>query len=427
MEKLKQILLSNISPRQTVFKNAFWLYLSEGVSRGIKFLTFIFIVRALGPEQYGIFEYLFSFIGLFFLFADFGISNIFIRDFQQKEEKEKNINIFFTLKIVFSILFSILAIISFFLVKKGIVDLFVYLFLVIFYLLTNIESFFEVYFIAIQKAEKRFIFNFISSLVFLISIILSLSIYKNILMITLAYLFSSLVSLSVAYFLLIKETKINFFWDSNLIKYYLYNGLPLTLFGLLSYIFFTTDKIILTHIRPIEEVGYYSLASRIISVLFIIPSLFNAALYPYLANKVAKDDNKNEIKRLFKIIVAGSILSAIFVAFFVFLSANFLVPIFFGTKYLPSIEILNKFVWIIIFVYPTIFLDHLLISYHKQWLDFGITLIPAILNIILNLILIPIYGVYGAVYSSIIAQVLNLILTFTFSLYILNKRRYVII
>ncbi len=426
MEKLKEILFKNKSPRQIVFKNTFWLYFSEGISKGIRLLTFFFIVRSLGPEQYGIFEYLFSFAGMFFLFADFGTSNIFIRDFQQK--KEKNFDFFYLFRILSSIFFSFFSLVGFLLIKKDIANFFIYLVFVFFHFLSNIENIFEVYFIAVQKAEKKFIFNLISSLVLIVSVVFGLSIYRGVLTVILAYLISIFAGLVFAYFLLSKETKIKFFWDKDLFKYYLYNGLPLVLFGLLGYVFFSTDKIILTYLRPIEEVGYYSLASRIISVLFVIPSLFNTALYPYLANRVVREDSQKNIFRLFRIIIVGSILSSIFIAFFVLFLANFLIPIFFGTKYLPSIQILNKFVWIIIFVYPTIFLDHLLISYHKQWLDFWITLIPAILNIILNFILIPTYGVFGAVYASIFAQFLNFALTFVFSMSILkfNKNHAII-
>jgi O-antigen/teichoic acid export membrane protein len=243
---------------------------------------------------------------------------------------------------------------------------------------------------------------------------------KNILAVILSYVLSAFLGIIFAHFLTLSETKIKFFFDSQLAKHYLYNGLPLVLFGLLGYVFFDTDKIVLAHLRSIEEVGYYSLASRILLVLFAISSLFNAALYPYLVKKIAEKEERI-IQFLFKNILLALFLGGLLIAILIFIFSPIIVPVFFGSKYNFSIEILQAFVWIIVFVFPTNFLDYFLISSKNQWLDFWITLVPAVLNLILNFIFIPFYGVYGAVFSSIISQILNFILTFIASIYILQK------
>jgi O-antigen/teichoic acid export membrane protein len=420
MEKLKNFLFNNLSPKQTFLKNTFWLYFSEIISKGFRLLVFIYIIRVLGPKNFGVFEYLLSFVGIFFLFADFGIPTIFIRDYQQQQDKEKQTNIFFSLKIILAVIFSLLALGGYFLSKKFDGFLFYFSF-VLFYFLMAIEGFFENFFIALEKTEKKFLFNTLMSLFLFIFVFLGLTFFKNILAVILAYILSAFLGIIFAYSLTLPETKIKFFFDPQLAKHYLYNGLPLALFGLLGYIFFTTDKIILAHLRSIEEVGYYSLASRILSVLFVIPSLFNTALYPYLAKKIGEKEEKI-IKSLFKNILLGLFLSGLLIAILIFILSPIIVPIFFGSKYNLSIEILQAFVWISVFVFPTNFLDYFLISNHRQWLDFWITLLPALLNVILNFILIPFYGVYGAVYSSILAQALNFVLTFIASVYVLKTR-----
>jgi O-antigen/teichoic acid export membrane protein len=421
MERLRQFLFTNISPRQIVFKNTFWLYLAEIISKGTKLLVFIFVIRFLGPHKYGVFEYLFSFVGMFFLFVDFGISTIFIRDYQQKEEKEKLFGTFCFLRIFLAFLFGLLALSGFLFIKKDNISFLLYLLFVLFYTLASLDNFFEAYFTAVQKLEKKFIFNFFSSLVLILGVIIGLIIYRDIFVVALAYLLSSLTTIFIASLLLKRETKIFLFLDKNLIKYYLYNGLPLVFLGVLGYVFFSTDKIILAYLRPFEEVGYYSLASRIISILFVIPGLFNAALYPYLAQKVVQKDHRLFIWRLFKLVFLGSILLAIFISFLVLLLDDFLIFLLFGKNYLFSLRILNVFIWILVFVYPTIFLNNFLIINHKQWLTFWLSLLPAILNIVLNIVMIPIYGLYGAVYSSIIAQSLNFTFLFVASLYIFKK------
>jgi O-antigen/teichoic acid export membrane protein len=419
METLKNLLFTNSSPKQIIFKNTFWLYLSEIISKGFRLLVFIYIIRILGPKDFGILEYLLSFVGIFFLFADFGIPTIFIREYQQQKNKQQQINIFFTLKVILSIIFSLFALGSYFLSKKFDGFLF-YFYFILFYFLMSIESFYENFFIAIEKTEKKFLFNTLMSIALALFIFVGLIFVKNILAVILSYVLSAFLGIIFAHFLTLSETKIKFYFDNKLIKYYLYNGLPLVLFGLLGYIFFTTDKIILTHLRSIEEVGYYSVAVRILSFLFVIPSLFSTAIYPYLAYKIEKRE-WIIIKRLFKNMLLGLFLSGFFIALFIYILSPIIIHIFFGNEFNYSIKILQIFIWIIVFVFPTNFLDYFLISSKNQWLDFWITLVPAFLNLILNFIFIPFYGVYGAVFSSIISQILNFILTFIASIYILQK------
>lgn len=422
INKLKILFLENFYFGHIVFKNAFWLYLGEFISKGLRLLVFLLIARFLGAQNFGIIEYFLSFIGLFFLFADFGISSIFIRDFQQKENKQELINLAFFLKIILAVIFSVLALLGYFFSKKF--DSFlIYLLFVVFYFFRHLEGFFESYFLAVQKTQKRFIFNTLSSLSLLITVFLGLLIFKNIITIALSYLFSMIVSLVVAYFLFKQEANFSFKINYSLIKYYFFNGLPLVLFGILDYIFFSTDKIILSHLRPIEETGYYSVASRIISVILVIPSLFYTALFPYLSKQISIQ-NWILIKKIFNYSMLFSITAGLIFAILCFILAPFLIPLFFGNEFINSIAILQIFIWILVFIFPTNFLNILLISLNKQWLDFFVTLIPAILNIILNFIFIPNYGVFGAVYSSLLAQILNFILTFLASYVILKKLSY---
>jgi PST family polysaccharide transporter len=311
-----------------------------------------------------------------------------------------------------------LAILGYFFSKKFDGFLF-YLLFVIFYFLMNLEGFFENFFIALQKTEKKFIFNTLMSIFLFLFIFFGLLIYPQISVVILAYILSALVGLGFAYLLFLKEAKLKISFNLSLIKYYLFNGLPLVLFGLLGYVFFTTDKIILAHLRSIEEVGYYSLASRILNVLFVVPSLFNTALYPYLARKVS--EKHTLLRSLFSMIVTGSMIAGLISAGLIFLFSPILIPLFFGAEYLMSISILQSFAWIAIFVFPTIFLDYFLISNNKQWLDFSITILPAILNVVLNFIFIPQFGAFGAVYASTISQFINFALTLTASIFVLKS------
>jgi len=68
-------------------------------------------------------------------------------------------------------------------------------------------------------------------------------------------------------------------------------------------------------------------------------------------------------------------------------------------------------------LFPLVLLDNIIFVFNKQWLNFYLTIGAALLNLILNIILVPIYGVNGAIFATLISQFLN----FSISYYIVEK------
>ncbi|MEK7574274.1 MAG: oligosaccharide flippase family protein, partial [Patescibacteria group bacterium] len=65
ISKLKNFLFQNLTPRQTVAKNIFWLSLSQIGSRFFRAIIIIYAARVLGAAEYGIFAYVLAFAGFF--------------------------------------------------------------------------------------------------------------------------------------------------------------------------------------------------------------------------------------------------------------------------------------------------------------------------------------------------------------------------
>jgi O-antigen/teichoic acid export membrane protein len=119
-----------------------------------------------------------------------------------------------------------------------------------FLFLNNLRDYITSFFQAIQKMEKQFIVNFVESLLTLIFGIIFLLTLRNFVSFAFAYFFGIFFSFILALllaknFLIYLKPKINY----EFIKYYLINGLPLALFGMLGFVFFTTDQIILGKVK----------------------------------------------------------------------------------------------------------------------------------------------------------------------------------
>ena len=407
MDFIKEVLFANKSPKQIVLKNTFWLVLAQIFTRLFKFLLVVFSARILGPEDWGSFQYVLSIASFFFIFSDFGIGYLVIRDYQQKEDFKERVNTGSLIREILALLSLFIALLAS-LIFENINFRKTFIVLSLFLFLGNLRDYLLNFFQALQRMERQFLLVFIESFLTLIFGIIFLLTLKNITSLALAYflgvVFSFVAGIALAKNLIsYLRPKFNF----QFFEYYLKNGLPLALFGMLGFIFFTTDQIILGKLKGVEAVGYYSIVNRIISILLTFSFLFLTALFPQLALNV---EDKERLKKIFKksipFIVSINFLFFILVLIF----ADFL-PLIFGDKYMPSIQPL-KLLSLILFLLPlTNLFDNFLFSINKQWQDFLITLFCAGLNITLNFIFIPQYSIFGAIYATLISQFINLILT----------------
>jgi O-antigen/teichoic acid export membrane protein len=407
MEIIKEVLLINKSPKQIVLKNTFWLSLSQIFTRLFKFILVIFAARLLGPTGWGSFQYVLSVASMFFILSDWGIGNLVIRDYQQKEDFKERIHTGSLIREFLAFLSLLIALIASLIFENPSFRR-AFIILSFFLFLSNLRDYIISFFQAVQKMEKQFLIVFIESFLTLILGIIFILKFKDIISFALAYFLGMFLSLLYALklgkdFLIFLKPKI----DYGFIKYYLLNGLPLVLFGMLGFIFFNTDQIILGKLKGVETVGYYSIATKIILILVTFPSLFLASLFPQLALSF---NDRERLKKIFKKSIPFVLLisSLIFILILIFAD---LLPLLFGEKYIPSIKPLKLLSLILIFLPLTNLFDNFLFSINKQWQDFFITLFCAILNLALDFLLIPQYSIFGAIYATLTSQFANLLLT----------------
>ena len=89
LTKLKS--LKNHQGFMKYFKNTSWLFAEKILRIVVGLFVGIWIARYLGPEQYGLFSYAQSFVGLFAAFATLGLDGIVVRELVKNESKANEI------------------------------------------------------------------------------------------------------------------------------------------------------------------------------------------------------------------------------------------------------------------------------------------------------------------------------------------------
>jgi len=179
--------------------------------------------------------------------------------------------------------------------------------------------------------------------------------------------------------------------------------------GVSGYLFSRIDQVMLLHMIGPISVGLYQGAVQVTDMLAgFIPGIIIASLVPALIN--AKNSNLDSyFNRLKQLIIFIFLLSVTIISLIVLL-APWIVGILYGNDFNDSVSILYIYVWSSLLYMIVVILQQHLINENKTDIFLFLSVSTAFINIILNLLFIPIFGTKGAALTTIISLIAYLIL-----------------
>lgn len=227
---------------------------------------------------------------------------------------------------------------------------------------------------------------------------------------------SSLLSFLITFYFLNKKRYVFYFsweWAKKIINY----GLPLIGATAAIWFYSSSDRYIILYFHNLTEVGIFSISSKIVQVLAMLNIAIQMSFGPHMVNNYEQDKSINKLQsKTFMskswhvflyvsvtMIVVLSIFCPNIIVFILnegYLTASLAVPFLGFSKILSqSIQMAT----------PGILLKN-------KTKYFGIVLpICAVLNIIMNFILIPMFGFAGAAFSTFLIHVLQFSILFFIS------------
>ncbi|MBE8540561.1 oligosaccharide flippase family protein [Geoglobus acetivorans] len=187
-------------------------------------------------------------------------------------------------------------------------------------------------------------------------------------------------------------------------------SLPLMLGGILIFVMNWTDTLMLGYYGTSEVVGLYNAATPLAR---LIPIFLNSAafLYPPIAASLYAKDRLKELKRTYQILTKWIFLSTLPIFSVMFLFPEVTIGLLFGTKYLPASQALRILALGSMF-HTFLGLNGLsLVVIGETRFGLKSSSVSAVLNVILNALLIPSYGIEGAAVATavsyLVANILN--------------------
>ena len=393
------------------FANTTWLMTGRLVTMAVTLVVGIYIARYLGPQQYGLLSYAVSFVALFSIFSTLGLDQIVVKELISSPNSTPSVlGTVFRLKLGGAV--TVILLLSTILLVSGESPETKLLILIISTgLIFQSFSVIDFYFQS-RVLSKYVVIAHVVQVLFSAILKLSLIALKaNLIFFAIAILIDSLlVAIGLIYFYTHHNKKSIPAWnfDRTLAWELLRKSWPLALSGLVVTIYMKIDQVMLKELLNPEAVGRYAVAARISEIWYFIPGLIVQSLFPAIISlKSSKSEHyKRSLQQLHDFLSMAALIIAIPVCLF----AESLIEFLYGSSFSDAGLILSIHIWAGLLVFPGNIRAHLIVLEDQQLIALVFRSIGAVLNIVLNFLLIPRYGAVGAAWATLASYIFPVLL-----------------
>jgi O-antigen/teichoic acid export membrane protein len=385
--------------------NTMWLFSDQLLRIVAGLFVGIWVARYLGPNQFGLLNYALAFMAIFGVIAKLGLDSLIVRNIVNHPDKsDVYLGTAFWLKIIGAAL--TLAITAAYLLlgdEARATNIYILLLIssLIFQSFEVADFFFQAKVLSKFTSISKTIQLIISSLVKVYLITIQADLLSFILV-----QFLDQVTLGVTQFLAFRYYSKNSHFirhfNMNVAKDLLRNAWPLIFGSLVIMIYMRIDQIMIMKIIGEKEMGLFSAAVRLSEAWYFVPMIITNSLFPAVLN--AKKTDETEYKKRMQHLFNLMFIISIGVAIPISVASPWLIDIFYGEAYQASAKILTLHVWTGVFVSLGVASSNWFLAENLQKFALWKTIAGAIINIVLNFLLIPRFGIIGAAFSTLACQ-----------------------
>ncbi len=363
----------------------------------------VWVARYLGPEDFGILNYALSFVGLFLTLSTLGLDGIVIRELLQKpDQRNQIIGTGFILKLAGAFVVMMILVLALWQSQSPYQEQFMILAIgasVLFQSFNVIDYQFQ------SAVRSKFVvMASLGSLVVssALKILLILLEFPLIYFGT-VFLIEAFVLAAGLIFFYLKQGFRPGDWRFRMktAKMLLKDSWPLILSGLVITLYMKIDQIMIKSMLNNEAVGQYAAAVRLSEIWYFIPIVIANSLFPSIVNskKVSQELYYHRLQKLYSLMVLISVVIAIPITF----GSDALVEFLYGPAYSDASIVLMIHIWSAVFIFLLHASGKWLVNENYTMNAFYRNLAGAVLNILLNLYLIPVMGIIGSAIATLVS------------------------
>lgn len=406
LNRMQQILRQLVAHAgfRRYLSNTSWMFCEQILRILAGLLVGIWVARYLGPAQFGIFSYAIAFTAIFAGIAKLGLDGIVVRDLVDAPEKrDVYLGTAFWLKLAGA--FITLGVIGFaglFVSNDSKTNLYIFIIAsgAIFQSFEVIDFYFQ------SKVLSKFV-----SLCKITQLLFS-SVLKLYFVFTGADLFWFVIvtlvdqaMLGLALYIAYRCQKLGSFYrhfDLTVARNILKDSWPLIFSSFVTMIYMRIDQIMIKEMLGEKELGFYTAAVRLSEVWYFFPAIIASSLFPAIvsAKKISEKLYLARLQRLYTSLVWMAIAVTVPMTFL----CEWLVIFLYGEAFREAGQVLRIHIWSGVFVCLNVASANWFTTENLQRYAFYRTLLGAFVNVVLNLILIPLFGLIGAAIATVITH-----------------------
>jgi len=403
-----------------IAKNTFALFAAQFVISILALVLSIAIARNLGDATFGKYSFALAFVAIFTVFSDLGYNTLLIREVARKKElASKYLNNVICLRAILSLFIFAMIFIAINLLNYPPDTKFIIYLFGIYILLASLANVFKVTFRSFEKMEYDAGIN-ITTETFRVALgLLVIFLGYGLIALAIVFLISGIIDFLLSFIISEKKfVKSKTELDLGFLKSTIKIAIPLSLLSVFGLIYIRIDTVMLSILKGDAVVGWYNAAYNLILGFKAIPHLFMNALFPLMSYYSVS--SKNSLKITFEKSFKYLFILGLPISLGITLLADKVIFLLYGQQYINSVIILQILAWDVLLIFLCKCSSFLWVTTDRQNQMAMLVGSVALVNVILNLFLIPRYGYIGAAIATIAAE------SFLLAVYIIVSSRSIV-
>lgn len=389
---------------QKTIVNTGWLFFDQVVRLAVGLLIGVLFARYLGPEEYGIFSFALAFVTLFSAFATLGLDSVVVREIiKYPEAADEILGTSFLIKLIAGALTVVLTITVVTLMRPD--DTLIRWLVLLISAGAVFQAFETINFWFQSQIRSKYVV-LAKTVAFLVANGGRLAlIYAKAPLIAFAWISLAEFAMGAAGLLIVYRLKGTEFkkWRMSFPRAvgFLKDSWPLALSSMLIMVYMRIDQIMIGEMIGDDAVGIYSAALRLSEAWSFIPMVIASSVFPSIvdAKKIDEKLYNDRMQQLYFLMCWISFSIAVPMMLF----SDKVIRLLYGASYAGAATILSIHIWSSVFVCLGVASAQYLLAENDTKIAFLRTAAGAAVNIVLNLVLIPVFGIKGAAVASLAA------------------------
>lgn len=366
----------------------------------------MYTARYLGPERYGTIAFALAFTSIFGVVTDLGINTLTIREVARNKNSATtflgNLLLIKSILVIITVAFIVVAVN---LTGHDWIEIDVTYLISISIILSAFNGAFNSLFQAFERIEYVSIGSVLSNISMLLGAGYAISQGFGVIGFACIYIFSSILGLAYTLFVanrlhLTHALQI----DREMIWPMMKEALPFGITALSGMIYTYADSIMLSSLKGNEVVGWYNAPYRLMLMMLFIPNVINVVIFPVMSRYFTS--SPSFLKLIYTKYLKFMLILSLPLGMGTTLIADKIILFVFGVGFENSIVALKIIIWTIVLTFIGAAFARLLESVNQQRIITKISMVCMVVNVLLNILLIPKFSYIGSSFVTVVTEFL---------------------